>query len=75
MKALLIGAALLALSVAPSFAAVTCWYDEDGVYSGADDVQPGFPAGKATKGTQGVYTWGYTVKGGPQTCPKMVPKH
>jgi hypothetical protein len=80
MKALLIGAALLALSTAPSFAAITCWYDEAGVYAGADDVQPGFPTGRATKGTKGVYAWGYTVdggtvSGGAQACPKTVPIH
>ena len=81
MKALLIGAALLALSAAPSFAAITCWYDESRVYSGAFDVQqPGFPIGKVTKGTQGIYAWGYSVKHGSastgaRVCPKTLPKH
>jgi hypothetical protein len=75
MKMLVIAAALLVLSASSSFAAITCWYNASGAYSGADDANPNFPEGKVTKGNGGDYSWGYTVPGGPDTCPKTLPAH
>lgn len=75
MKSLLIGAALLILGVSPSFAAITCWYNGQGNYTGADDADKRFPMGKLTKGkANGDYAWGYTVPGDPSSCPRKAPK-
>jgi hypothetical protein len=74
MKALMVAAALLVLGTSSSFAAITCWYNEAGKYTGADDALAKFPVGKVTKGTHGDYAWGYTVPGGPGTCPRTKPK-
>ena len=74
MKVLLIAAALLALSTTSSFAAITCWYNEAFAYTGADDAQPGFAVGQVKRGNPNTdYAWGYTVAGGPETCPRRLP--
>ena len=78
MKILLAGLAGLGILVAgngASHAAITCWYNAQGRYTGADDADPRFPVGKVTKGSGGGdYAYGYTVPGGPDTCPKTMPK-
>ncbi|WP_295140421.1 hypothetical protein [uncultured Reyranella sp.] len=74
MKTLLIAAALLGLGTSSAMAAITCWYNPQGDYTGADEAQPGFPVGKVVKGTSGDYAWGYTVEGMPQSCPRKLPK-
>ena len=75
MKALMMAAALLALSTTASFAAITCWYNESGQYTGADSAQPNFPVGRVVRGNPNTdYAWGYTVPGGPETCPRTLPR-
>ncbi|MCW5770504.1 MAG: hypothetical protein KIT16_02625 [Rhodospirillaceae bacterium] len=74
MKAIAIALAATALSAAPALADITCWYNEKGDYTGADSAQPGWVAGQVRKGTAGDYAWGYTVPGGPDTCPRKLPR-
>ena len=74
MKALLIAVALIGAGSSSAMAAITCWYNPQGDYTGADDAQPDFPVGKVTKGNGGDYAFGYTVDGGPQSCPRKLPK-
>ena len=74
MRSLAIGLALLALSATPALADITCWYNEKGDYTGADSAQSGAVVGQVAKGTYGDYAWGYTVAGGPVTCPKKLPQ-
>jgi len=75
MKILILGAIIFVLGTTSAFANITCWYNAQGHYTGADDAQPNFPVGKVTNGNGGDYAYGYTVTGGPDTCPKKLPGH
>lgn len=74
MKPIGLGLVLVVLGATPALADITCWYNEKGDYTGADSAQPGWVVGQVRQGTQGDYAWGYTVAGGPETCPKKLPR-
>ena len=75
MKSLTLGLVLAAFTPAPALADITCWYNEKGAYTGADSAPPGYAVGKVVKGDRptGDYAFGFTVAGGPDTCPKTLP--
>ena len=63
----------LALSAEQSL--ITCWYNEKGVYTGADTAEPGTkPGGPVRKDESGDYTWAYTIEAKDGTsCPRSLP--
>ena len=75
MRVLAIAAAVVALGTSSAFADIMCWYNASGQYTGADSSDGRFPVGKVTKTGTGDYAWVYVVTGGPDTCPKKLPKH
>jgi hypothetical protein len=66
----------LAENASVSLAAITCWYNTGGDYTGSDDADTRFPLGKVTAGSGGDYAWGYTIDApNGQSCPQKLPPH
>ena len=78
MKAFLPAAALAAgafFAGSAANAAITCWYNDSGQYTGADTADGRYPVGKLTKtGSGGDYAWAYTINAPDgTTCPRTRP--
>ncbi len=56
-------------------ALITCWYNRDGQYTGADTAERGVVAGKPVKtGRDGDYYWAYTLQAADgRACPRKLP--
>jgi hypothetical protein len=54
---------------------ITCWYDQNRNFTGADSAAPGVTAGGPVRVNQsGDYTWAYTVEAPDGTsCPSDMP--
>ena len=54
---------------------LTCWYDENGAFTGSAPAPSGTTAGsKVQVGSSGKHTWSYTVAGhDPSACPAKLP--
>lgn len=53
---------------------ITCWYNESGVYTGADSAQAGAHAGVLIRTGQGDYTWSYNILAPDgRSCPRTKP--
>jgi hypothetical protein len=55
--------------------ALTCWYDENGAFTGSAPAPQGSMAGsKVQVGSSGEHTWSYTVAGhDAAACPAKLP--
>ena len=71
--ALMTGASVLVVS--PAVADITCWYNDAGNYTGADNADGRYPRGKLIKtGSNGDYAWAYTIDAQDgSSCPKTRP--
>jgi len=54
---------------------LTCWYDENGSFTGSAPAAPGAMAGsKSQVNSSGQHSWSYTVSGhDPAACPAKLP--
>ena len=54
---------------------LTCWYDENGIYTGYAPAPEGAKAGTKTQtAASGAHAWSYTVAGtDPAACPARLP--
>jgi hypothetical protein len=54
---------------------LTCWYDENGHFTGSSPAQAGATEGTKTAGAaSGSHSWSYTVAGhDPVACPDRLP--
>jgi hypothetical protein len=79
MKTLLMAASLAAgaylFAASPASAAITCWYNDSGQYTGADTADGRYPVGRLTQtGAGGDYAWAYTIDAPDgTTCPRTRP--
>jgi hypothetical protein len=78
MRLLGLGSAIavgLLMSASPAFAAITCWYNPDGNYTGSDDGRDDCPVGKVSKPLGGSsnpdYAWCFGIDApNGQSCPR-----
>ena len=67
--------ALIAGSSAAHAGLITCWYNENQQYTGADSAAPGVTAGGPVRvNGAGDYTWAYTIEAPDGSgCPSEMP--
>lgn len=59
---------------APQQGLITCWYDANGAFKGADGAQPGAQPGGPYQTGSGDYTWSYNIAApNGQSCPPTKP--
>jgi hypothetical protein len=68
--------ALVVSSPAAHAGLITCWYNQNQQFTGADGAAPGTTAGGPVRvNPSGDYTWAYTIEASDGTsCPSDMPR-